>query len=175
MTAMHGDAEELELRTARPGDAGAIARIFMKTWRAACKGVLPPAVVEGLDARERMQQETRRWKHAIRTDLVLVASLGSDVVGFASAGPEAEEDPFFRSELKALCVLPEEQRRGIGSGLLFEALQLVPLPALVWVSEQDHGARAFYEAFGALPVRRRNETLGGVEVPRVGYAFFEGG
>lgn len=163
------DADELDLRTARSSDAGAIARVHLRALRGAYVGILPHAALEALEERAL----TARWKATIRSELVLVASLGREVLGVVASGREAHGDPFFRGEISAIYVAPGHHRRGIGTGLMFEALQHVELPALLWVPEENHGARAFFEAFGALPVRRRTELLEGTPLSQLGYAFFD--
>lgn len=171
---MGTEADELELRTARLEDAAAIAHVYVETWRAAYTGILPPQVLHAV----RAQDLTTSWRAIIQKaiasqEVVLVASLGNHVVGFASAGRQEQGDLFFRDELKTLYVLPDHQRRGVGTGLLCEVLQLIALPALVWIVEHNAAGRAFYEYMGALPVRRRREMMAGVSVPLVGYAFFD--
>ena len=47
------------------------------------------------------------------------------------------------------------------------------LPVFVWVLEENTGARAFYEALGAVPVRRATENVGGRHVVKIGYAYFD--
>ena len=46
-------------------------------------------------------------------------------------------------------------------------------PVLVWVLADNHGARGFYEALGGLPVRNEPVTVGGRELVKIGYAYFD--
>ena len=164
--------DELEVRDATPDDADGIARVYVETWRAAYAEILPA----GYLARLNVEQQTKAWRRQIRTDdHVLVAVRDDDVIGFCSGGKEREQDPFFRSEIFTLYVAPAEQRAQAGTLLLIEMLRRLEAraPVIVWVLEENVGACRFYEALGAVPVRRRPETVGGKVVEKIGYAYFD--
>lgn len=158
------------LRSATRSDAAEIARIYVDTWRAAYAGILAPKFLAAMD----VERQAKGWRREVGSkNDVIVMSHGDSVAGFCSGGRERDHDDFFRGEVFTLYVDPSAQRRGIGSRLLVEMLRRLQGPVLVWVLEQNHAGRAFYDALGGLPVRRRSETVGGEPMGQIAYAFFD--
>ena len=168
-------ARDLVIRTAVAGDAPAIARIYVDTWRVTYAPILPSAYLAKLD----VEKQTKSWDKLLAntSERVIVAVLDGVVLGFASGGREREQDAFFRGEIYTLYVVPELQRQGIGASLLVEMLRRLVdhTPVLVWVLKDNRGARRFYEALGGLPVRTQRENVGGRDVEKVGFAYFDVG
>ncbi|MFO1113444.1 MAG: hypothetical protein U1E35_06150 [Rhodospirillales bacterium] len=77
----------VRIRPGRPGDADAIARVYVESWRSAYAGLIPNGVLVRMStsaqAREWGQQLSRRNM----ADAVLVADLpGAGIIGFGSCG-----------------------------------------------------------------------------------------
>jgi L-amino acid N-acyltransferase YncA len=165
-------ADDLEIRDATVEDAAGIARVYVQTWRAAYAGILPATYLRSLT----VERLAKVWSKSIAEgELVLVASAASEVLAFTSGGRERDMDPFFLGEIATLYVDVALQRHGLGATLLFEMLRRVPSPVIVRVLEQNHAGRAFYEAFGGVPVRRETTRVGGAALPVVAYAYFDVG
>ncbi|MFS8640077.1 MAG: GNAT family N-acetyltransferase [Symbiobacteriaceae bacterium] len=166
------------IRNARPGDAPAIARVQVATWRSTYRGIIPD---EYLDT---MEEEPRAawWRDVIARDsgasdqaFIVVADDGErGVVGFAAGGPERTGDPQFRGELGAIYILEAYQRRGIGRRLVREvARRLLERgfdSMLVWVLAENP-FRAFYEALGGHRVRSRSIEIGGKTLEEWAYGW----
>jgi len=166
------DELNLEVRHAAAGDAAGIARVYVDTWRATYAGILPAPYLRSLS----VERLTRVWSKSIAEgELVLVATVASEVIAFSSGGRERDMDPFFRGEISTLYVDPAVQRHGLGAMLLFEMLRRLPAPLIVRVLEANAGARAFYEALGGVPVRREATRVGGEMFSVVAYAYFDVG
>ncbi len=170
----------VELRPARPGDAAAIARVHVETWRAAYAGIVPDAYLVSMTAAKQALQ----WNHTIRRaaapEAVLAAESpelpGGRIVGFGSCGSargQSASGPG-SGEIFSLYVAPDWQGQGIGR-LLLEAL-FARLhggglnQALVWVLS-GNPARFFYEALGGRRVAERKERFAGVDLAEAGYAW----
>ncbi len=146
----------VKLRSAAPGDAGRIARVQHASWRSAYLGMLPHEVLTGMDE----TQGTAFWEAVLtrsqQFDAVLLAALEREVVGFVSFGPIRQRVPGYSGEFYALYVLPEAQGCGIGTRLLAQAARALVrqrwVGATVWVLEENHPARRFYERLGGLPL-----------------------
>jgi len=164
------------LRPARPGDAPAIARVHVETWRAAYAGIVPDAyLVSMTEAKQALQ-----WNHAIRRaaapEAVLAAESndvpGGRIVGFGSCGP-ARGQPG-SGEVFTLYVAPDWQGQGIGRLLLealFARLRAGDLDeAIIWVLN-DNPARFFYEALGGRRAAERKQRFAGVELAEAAYAW----
>jgi len=96
------------VREAEAGDASAMAAVQLDVWRTPYADFVPAEVLSAVD----YESATRAWKLAIISAgpaYVLVATEGSEVVGFAAGAG---------SEVSALVVAPRWTRRGHGGRLL---------------------------------------------------------
>jgi GNAT superfamily N-acetyltransferase len=140
------------VRAAVPDDAGRIAEVNVRSWRAAYAGIVPQAILAG------MVIEPRRvtWLDRI-ADLgqrtLFVAELDGRVEGYALSGPTRDHDlPDLAGEVYAIYVDPPAQGRGLGRALLEAASgELASAgfePLVLWVLTANASGRAFYEACG---------------------------
>jgi GNAT superfamily N-acetyltransferase len=150
---------DVSVRPAAPADAVEVARVQGTTWRAAFRGVLPDAVLDGWDA----AAAEAAWAAAVTAPPtpahgVLVALDGGRVVGFAAYGPP-EVGPDDRphpagptTELSVLLVEPRWGRRGHGSRLLAAVADLAlgsgAARLQAWVAEDDAVTAGFLESAG---------------------------
>ena len=171
---------EITLRPARPGDAAAIAKIHVETWRAAYAGIVPDAYLVSMTE----SKQALQWNHTIRRAAApeaVLAAVSADVpggriVGFGSCG--RARGPSGSSpgggEVFTLYVAPDWQGQGIGRLLLeglFARLHEGKVGnAVLWVLS-DNPARFFYEALGGRRIAERKERFAGVELEESGYAW----
>jgi len=155
------------VRTARPDEAGEIARIQLVTWRTAYRRLLPRHVLDELDEDFLAQ----RWRAAIETPpsarhRVLVAVEQGEsayLVGFAATGP-ADDDALAPGEdalgpdvaaVTELLVEPRWGRRGHGSRLLAASVDLwredAVSTAVAWAYDEDAATRKFLTGAGWAP------------------------
>ena len=148
----------------------------MDTWRAAYRGIVPDAHLDGLSYGE----SERLWQDAISTGdgRVFVAEDGGGVFGFASGGPRerfSRELRGYEGELQTVYVLPS--RKGTGAGR-----QLVRTVArhladhgvnsmLLWVFTENRPARRFYESLGGVPVGEDGFEIGGAWLSETAYGW----
>ncbi|HRI18799.1 MAG TPA: GNAT family N-acetyltransferase, partial [Burkholderiaceae bacterium] len=136
---------------ARAQDAPAIAAVHVASWRAAYRGLIVDAYLDGLsaDGRERM------WRDLIeegRTS-TLVARCAGRVCGFAAFGASRDADAASgTAELIALYLDPAHWSRGVGRRLWRAVRQSVVaqgfLVVTLWVLADNWRAIHFYEAAG---------------------------
>ena len=167
---------ETRIRAANPADAGSIARVHVESWRTTYDGIVDAEFLAGLSYSDRESSWTRILTSDQPDTHTSVAEISaSDIVGFAHAGPEREGNETYRGELYAIYLLEEHQGRGLGrrlvsavaQGLLdcgFSSMRL-------WVLEDNHSARHFYELLGGQPVARKTITIGGRALVEVSYAW----
>jgi GNAT superfamily N-acetyltransferase len=142
------------VRLARTPDVDGIAAVNVRSWRARFDGVLPAAVLDGLDPGDLAMV----WASGILNPptpayRLLVAVDGPDIVGYAATGPsqdpDAEPDCV---ELLALEVDPDRTREGHGSRLMAaavdHALGMGMTSASVWCPLADEARRAFLQSAG---------------------------
>ena len=126
----------------------------LSTWRTAYAELLP---AEALDVPE--VRAAALWLGAVEspptpTHRVLVAFERDELVGFAAAGPAADEglNPATTVELLTMLVEPRWGRRGHGSRLLAASVEGWrrdgATTAVIWVWERDPATRSFLVSGG---------------------------
>ena len=147
-------------RTAYADDVPEVGRIQAAVWRAAYTDVLDPDVVD----RFAPDAFAAVWRQSLSSPptaqhRLLVATEGSDVVGFAAIGPAADADltssTAATGEILALGIDPAHRRVGHGSRLLNAAVDTLRAGGFgavtAWLLAQDEQLRAFTAAAGLHP------------------------
>jgi GNAT superfamily N-acetyltransferase len=176
----------MELRTALPTDALAVAQLHVRAWQAGYRGLLPDGYLDGLRAEDRAARYTFGRADGPRTTLAITGGAaggaisgiaggtaggiaggiaGGTIVGFAT---------IHQAELAALHVDPDAWRQGVGSALIARAR--VDLAAAgvteahLWLLAGNTRAQQFYERDGwTTNGTRRIDTVWGVEVDELEY------
>jgi ribosomal protein S18 acetylase RimI-like enzyme len=163
------------VRRATEDDAEAIERIRVETWRATYRGLLPDGLIDQLAPNVERRRE--RLRSAPHSALNFVAEEGSDVVGYAFAGPERTHDREYAGEVYAIYVLPAAQGRGHGRALIRECARELAAGGmtslLIWVLRENQIGRGFYERLGGTRVREKPlEEFAGAEAHiEIGYGW----
>lgn len=153
----------MTVRLAEVSDAGAVALVHVRTWQAVYRGHMPDDLLDNLSVEAR----TSMWERLIPSGGVWVALAGSEVVGFASAGPSRDSDA--SSELYAIYLLPSAWGSGLAEPLLDAALAGMT-DVVLWVLDDNPRARRFYERSGfVVDGAKREETFGSAVVKEVRY------
>ena len=170
---------DIRIRKAIPTDAPGIAKVHVDAWRSSYAGVVPEETLSGLSYSER---ETL-WDDiltSLETDRRCFVAETRDaqdtkIVGFASAGQECDDHEGYEGEIYAIYLLEDYQRIGLGRHLIQSAAKRLLddgiKSILLWVFEENHRARRFYESPGGELVARKDVTIGGAEVVEVAYGW----
>ena len=162
------------VRLARAGDADAIGRIQVETWRAAYTGLMPDEAVAGFDVASR-QQQWREWlgRTPRPASATFVVEDGGEVVGFASLGASRDEEAEQEAELYAIYLHPSCWDRGIGRALLQRAEESMRSSgfrrAVLWVLDGNERAIRFYETAGWEANGRKDDEFQGASVTELRY------
>lgn len=151
----HGD---VTFREAGPRDVDGLAAVQVRSWREAYRDLIPARILDGLSTSGR----AGRWRRILADPSLatLVAEAGDGrVVGFVNLGPWRDEGPADSGgrmlEVRALYLLPERWRQGLGRRLVELALAGPDWrsyhSAGLWVLDGNRRAMAFYEALGFRP------------------------
>jgi GNAT superfamily N-acetyltransferase len=173
------------IRRATRKDAAAIGRVHVETWQATYAGLLPDAMLVAMsDVRQ------SAWWSQVLADpgeargVFVADDEEMGVVGFGSCGPvrdppEGLTKPAGGRELRVgevytLYVEPDFQNRGLGRRLLdalFRQLRTDRCEIAVLWMLAENPTRFFYEGLGGERVGQRIDTLAGVDVEEIAYAW----
>lgn len=164
------------VREARLDDAVAIARVHVDTWHTTYHSILPGDYLAQLS----YQQREDRWRQMLGTVaenhhlIYVVENEVGEIIAFADGGKERTGDEIYQSELYAIYILEEYQRKGIGRSL-FQTLvkkldELSFRSMLVWVLENNPACK-FYEALGGQKVYTKQIEISGSLLTEIAYGW----
>jgi GNAT superfamily N-acetyltransferase len=163
-----------EIRPITAADIDAVAVVHVRTWQAGYAGIMPAGFLAALDPA--VFAEQRRTRTPPPGAATLVAVDDGVIIGFASFGPDLTGDPEI-AQLYALYVDPDHWDTGTGWALLQAARAAMGRDGWtamrLWVLEDNHRARRFYERAGLAPDGARDIfTPHGtaVELPDIRYS-----
>jgi RimJ/RimL family protein N-acetyltransferase len=150
----------MRVRRAEVADAAAIARVHVRSWQIAYRGLIPQDYLDRLDPAERRE----RWERGLAEQqwprsgtLVAECTDGRDgIVGFVHIGPSRDDDagPTV-GEVSAIYALATVWGTGVGRELMAAALaglgEAGYAQATLWVLDANARARRCYEAAGWRP------------------------
>ncbi|MBM2617689.1 GNAT family N-acetyltransferase [Actinoplanes sp. LDG1-06] len=161
-----------EIRRITEADYDEVAALHVRTWQVAYEGIVPADVLAALDPAA-FAARRRSDPHPGAETLIAVDE--GRVAGFVTFGPD-RNDPG-EGELYAVYVHPYHWGRGTGRRLVEAAragLTAGGYPSMrLWVLEENHAARSFYERVGlAWDGTRQTWSPRGstVELPELRYA-----
>jgi GNAT superfamily N-acetyltransferase len=161
------------VREALIGDAEAIARIHIDSWRHSYSGLVPGAFLESLSLAKWTADWIARLQPASRRNFV--AEDQGVICGWASIGPARDADLNQDvGELYGIYVAPGRIRCSFGSQLYRRAEQELSKAGKgkisLWVLEGNSNARLFYGAQGLRPDgTAKIINLGGADLPELRY------
>ena len=155
---------DVTLRPATETDGEAIGRIKVETWRPAYAGLLPAAVLAGLDE----AAEAAEWGAYARDTppghRLIVASRDGGVIGYGRSEPCPDADAAGAGEVAGLYVQPADQGSGTGRAMLAwltdDLLARGLAPVVLWHFAGNDRAAAVYAAAGFVPDGARRPVPG---------------
>jgi len=163
----------IEVRAAVPADAPDVARVQVRSWQSAYRGLIDQGYLDGLTPAFFAHRYTF-GRVGLRLPSTLVAADGSAIRGLATTGLCRDMNFPNVGELMAIYVDPAHVRTGVGRLLMAAArarLRLVGVTgAQLWVLDGNAGARRFYERDGwRVDGACRTVTFGDSAVRQVRY------
>jgi GNAT superfamily N-acetyltransferase len=163
-------AAGLSYRTARPGDAQAIAGLHADSWRRHYRGAFTDAFLDDEAATFLGDMWAGRFAAPDPSTRTILAERDGRVVGLAHT--VLGRHPTWGALLDNLHVSYDLKRLGVGSRLLAlsarAVLDAAPSSGLcLWVLEQNTAARSFYQARGGVCVEQRPAGAPGGDATRL--------
>ncbi len=171
----------MRIRRGTKADAAAIGRVHVETWQAAYAGLLPDSLLAAMSDVRQSAWWSRLLADPGEARGVFVADdeeMG--VVGFGSCGPvrdppEGLDGREIRvGEVYTLYVEPDFQNQGLGRRLLdalFRQLRADGCDTAVLWMLADNPSRFFYEGLGGERIGQRVDTMAGVDVEELAFAW----
>jgi GNAT superfamily N-acetyltransferase len=161
-----------QVRAAVAGDAMAAARVQVRSWQWAYRGLIAQDYLDGLHP-EAWAGRYTFGRVGLRVPSTQVAVDGATVCGVATTGLCRDDGLSNCGELMAIYVDPAYVHTGVGRSLMAaarERLRAIAGQAALWVLDGNVGARRFYERDGwHCDGSRRSRVYGGVPVAEIRY------
>lgn len=168
-----GDEMEIRYLTSKD-DLFEISGIYEKSWKYAYKNIIPQSFLDSIPA--------GKWADRIGEDGVysLVAAEGGFPVGTASFSRSRWQEYSDYGEIISIYFWPEYMGKGYGKYLLLKCVEELKgfgfSDILLWVLEENHRARKFYEKNGfGYSGKCRIDVIGGKELKELLYVYKEEG
>lgn len=135
----------MTIRRMQRSDEAEVGRLYVRSWQAGYKGLLPQEYLDGLGAWRWDGKFTEMPGSFVITD-------GDVIAGHSCARPAADEAMSGWGEVWTLYVLPEYWGKGYGRALLENSVNWLSGQgfdrAYLWVLDTNSRARRFYERCG---------------------------
>ena len=171
-TGTQPSAEHWLFRHATPDDAREIARIHVRAWQRAYRGIVPQTHLDSLSIERREAIWRKKLKE--QASCMWVAEATDFLVGWISVGRSRDPDADAKTgELWSVYIDPGHWRRGVGRSLWAEAerhLRFVGYTDVtLWVLERNADALAFYGSIGFTldPGTEKETERGGAQLTEV--------
>ena len=155
-------------------DAEGIARVHTDSWQTSYRGILPDTVLDRIDVGQRAESRRKILRDRSLFQLVAYDVTHGDIVGFCDAGASRRHVPY-AGEVYAIYLAHRAKRHGIGQEMWTRVQSWLAAQdmrsMIVWVLENNHHARRFYEAMGGLPSSRLQSRVGGYPVVELSYVW----
>lgn len=166
----------IKIRLATLDDLLGIAKVHIDSWRTTYKGIVADEFIASLTYE--WSKERQRYLIENEDTFIFVAEdTNGNIVGFASGGPERNNDPIYMGELYAIYLLKEYQSKGIGKQLFNAVIKHLSANGinslLVLVLEDNTPAIKFYEALGGERVKEGILELEGIQYKDIGYGWLD--
>jgi ribosomal protein S18 acetylase RimI-like enzyme len=163
----------LAVRTVTAEDKLAVARVHVRSWQVAYRGMFPDDYLDRLNPEDRADRYTFGADDPSR-QRTFVATDGTTICGFATAGVPRDIDLGAAGEIYAIYVDPASWGLGAGRLLIENARSLLCEmgfeESFLWVLASNERAKRFYMIDGWLPDgSSRTEDRWGVAANEVRY------
>ncbi len=161
------------VRSAKPSDAGAIARVHEETWLSTYQGIIPHLYLKRLIAR----RDESWWSSVIRrsSTKILVFTFNGEVQGYVSYGASRNPRRANIGEIYELYLSPTFQGLGFGKDLFQEAYKELKRDGrrslLVWALSENEMACRFYSHLGGRQCGSSPERYGDTTLYRVAFLW----
>lgn len=151
-------------------DRHQISRIYEQGWKYVYKGIIPQNYLDGIQADTWAKRITSPGRHT------LVAIKNNRPIGVVAYSASRFSQMNGYGEINSIYLLPEYTGKGFGKLLLQAAInglnEIGFKDIFLWVLEDNHSARRFYERCGFVNSGSFNDdTIGGINLREIQYCY----
>jgi len=154
----------ISYREANVADCPGVANVHVRAWRESFAEIVPQAFLDNMSVEKRALAFAKRFSdESYRMYVAEVPDSG--IVGFVDFGTPRESISAYETELYAIYILPEFQRRGVGRRLFdlgVEALVRDGKGSMYLLALEVSPYKSFYERMGGQVVGRKRKEIEGV-------------
>jgi len=162
------------IRPASMTDAAEIARVQTSSWQTSYRGILPDSLLDTMNPERRVSMRREILLDGTALNLVAYDSTHRDLVGFCNAGPSRRQGASV-GELYEIYIVDRAKRFGLGRDMFEHVTDWCRSQRMsqmiVWVLEDNHHARRFYEAMGGRAATKTGSTVRGYPVIERSYLW----
>jgi len=162
------------IRPASINDAAQIAAVQTSSWQTSYRGILPDSILDTMNVARRISMRREILLESEALNLVAYDSTHRDLVGFCNAGPSRREGTT-AGELYEIYIVDRAKRFGLGRDMFEQVMDWCRAnrrsSLIVWVLDNNHHARRFYEAMGGRAATRVSSTVRGHPVIELSYLW----
>jgi len=162
------------VREATLQDAEGIARVHVDSWQTSYRGILPDTLLDRIDVGQRAESRRAMLRDTSVFHLVAYDVTHGDIVGLCDAGASRRDVPY-AGEVYAIYLAHRAKRHGLGQEMFDRVMAWLVAhdmrSMIVWVLENNHHARRFYEAMGGREGSRLQSRVGGFPVVELAYVW----
>lgn len=168
------ESARFAIRNAAIGDAAEIAHVQTSSWQTSYRGILPDSVLDTMNPARRVSMRREILLDGTGLNLVAFDTTHRDLVGFCNAGPSRREGAQV-GELYEIYIVDRAKRFGLGREMFEHVTDWCRRnrmsSMIVWVLDNNHHARRFYEAMGGRAATRVGSTVRGFPVVELSYVW----
>ena len=166
----------MKIRQASNIDIPEIARVHVDTWKTTYKNVFSDDYLAKMSYEKREQIWHQVFSNSSKDNnfTYVAENEFNQIIGFANAGIERENNLTYHGELYAIYILKDCQRKGLGTKLfesVVDRLQTMQINSmLVWVLN-DNSACRFYQKLGGIKVYSKDIERQETKLLEVAYGW----
>jgi GNAT superfamily N-acetyltransferase len=168
------ESSRFAIRPAGLGDAAEIAGVQARSWQTSYRGILPDSILDTMNAARRVTMRREILLDSTALNLVAFDTTHRDLVGFCNAGPSRREGTQV-GELYEIYIVDRAKRFGLGREMfehVTDGCRANRMSSMiVWVLDNNHHARRFYEAMGGRDASHVGSTVRGYPVVELSYLW----
>ena len=165
------------IRKAVLDDAKFIAKIIIKSWQTAYRGIIDDNYLDNLSYEKIEKVWEKNIENQNDNDKIFVYEENSKIQGVIRFGlPQDKSDNKYNAEIHVLYVEPTLKRKGIGSKLFEFAkddfIKQNMRDLIIWCVKGNIQGINFYSKMGGKMVSSKKSIINNVEIEEVGFKFY---